>query len=237
MIVCKSHRFRENNMEKEEIYTAFLFLCLKDHAYSTGRSELDSKSLLASIRHCIDNGADVNSRSFESNSFLCMACDAGDVQVVKLLVEAGADVNLKGPQRYRFYPIQRAIETNNFELMKYLLENGVPLDFKSEVKKYTLLHYAANRYSIEIIEFLLEKGLDVNARDFYDKTPLHHACCNWGHPDCQAQVIKLFLEYGADVTIKDRAGFTPMDVLKELDPTDIDPELIPLLESYAKKGK
>lgn len=214
-------------MDKKEIYTKLLNLCMKEYRYD---HDMNSTSLLALMKHCIDNGANVNSMGSYGETLLCIACET-NIKVVKLLVKAGADVNLKSENDY---PIQVAIANNKFEIIKFLLENGVPLDFKSEIKKYTLLHYAATTYSIEIIEFLLAKGLDVNALDFDGNTPLHHACNNWEHPDIQTEIIKLLLEHGADVSMKNKKEITPLGILDRIK-TDIAPELIPLLKSYAKK--
>ena len=59
---------------------------------------------------------------------------------------------------------------------------------------------------IDIINILLEKGADINAKDNYGRTPLMHAI-QYG---CSEEVIKILLEKGADINAKDNYGWTPL---------------------------
>lgn len=113
-------------VDKKEIYTKLLHLCMKDYAYRDEK-ELNSKSLLALMKYCIDNGANVDSTNSNGETLLCIACETG-IQVVKLLVEAGADVNLKGCS---VHPIHVAIACNEFEVVKCLLEHGADVNVKN----------------------------------------------------------------------------------------------------------
>lgn len=186
-------------MDKKEIYTKLLWYVVE------GSYVLGDDKLLVLMKHCIDNGANLDSTNSDGTT-----------------------------------PIQMAILNKNVEVLKFLLENGASLDVRSEAK-YTLLHYAAGACNTEIIEFLLEKGLDVNAQDFKGNTPLHFFFI---YADCDtraANVIKLFLASEADINKKNNAGHTPLDLCKRIKnvspPAHIDPEIIHLMESYAKKGK
>ena len=58
----------------------------------------------------------------------------------------------------------------------------------------------------EIVELLIAKGADVNAKDNYKWTPLHMAA-NGGHKE----IAELFIAKGADVNAKDDVGDTPVD--------------------------
>ncbi len=54
-----------------------------------------------------------------------------------------------------------------------------------------MLHFAAEGGCPEIVELLLEQGLDVNANAEYDRTPLHLASKE-GH----TEVVQILLDYG-----------------------------------------
>ncbi|XP_028410587.1 uncharacterized protein LOC114533282 [Dendronephthya gigantea] len=60
--------------------------------------------------------------------------------------------------------------------------------------KKTILHYAAERSSIEDCEFFVEHGADVNSKDWECKTPLHYAVIS-----CSFVIVKCLVRYGADV--------------------------------------
>ena len=66
---------------------------------------------------------------------------------------------------------------------------------------------------IDIINILLEKGADINAKDNYGWTPLVQAIheCECGcECECSKEVIKILLEKGADINAKDNYGRTPL---------------------------
>lgn len=54
---------------------------------------------------------------------------------------------------------------------------------------------------------LLASGASVNARGLDDDTPLHDASSN-GH----VRLVKLLVEKGADINVKNKRGKTPLDV-------------------------
>ncbi|XP_008398616.1 myotrophin [Poecilia reticulata] len=68
------------------------------------------------------------------------------------------------------------------------------------------LHYAADFGHLKVVEYLLEKGADVNATDKHGLTPLICACFE-GHCDC----VKILLEKGADRNIKTNDGLSAFD--------------------------
>ena len=67
------------------------------------------------------------------------------------------------------------------------------------------LHAAAMWGYDRIVDLLIERGADVNARDRLWRRPLHWAATN-GH----RKVCELLLAAGADVNAKDRHGETPL---------------------------
>lgn len=84
----------------------------------------------------------------------------------------------------------------------------------------TLLHWACDRGQSNIVEFLLEKGIDANAKDADLLTPLHYAVqCGY------LNIVKVLLSCGADPKQTDIDGETPMDFADSL-------ELQQLLTAY-----
>ncbi|XP_008119982.1 myotrophin isoform X1 [Anolis carolinensis] len=68
------------------------------------------------------------------------------------------------------------------------------------------LHYATDCGQLEILEFLLLKGADINAPDKHNITPLLSAVYE-GHVSC----VKLLLSKGADKTVRGPDGLTAFE--------------------------
>jgi ankyrin repeat protein len=71
---------------------------------------------------------------------------------------------------------------------------------------YTLLHLAAMNGSDRVAALLLEHGLDVNARDSSDRTPLLLACEGWGNP----ATVRLLVDASAEPNVADGQGWSPL---------------------------
>ncbi|XP_029969829.1 myotrophin [Salarias fasciatus] len=68
------------------------------------------------------------------------------------------------------------------------------------------LHYAADFGQLEVLQFLIQMGADINATDSLGLTPLITACYE-GHRDS----VKLLLEKGAKKDLKATNGATALE--------------------------
>ncbi|KAB1227975.1 Ankyrin repeat-containing protein P16F5.05c [Morella rubra] len=101
-----------------------------------------------------------------------------------------------------------------------LASAGVPLDSKDSQGRtvpsvfepspadilITALHMAAANGHLDVLEFLIDRVVDLNAFNEEKNTPLHWACLN-GH----LEVVKKLILAGADVSILNSYERTPMD--------------------------
>ena len=72
---------------------------------------------------------------------------------------------------------------------------------------WTPLHSAVAGGHKDVVELLIAKGADVNAKDEeYGAIPLHHAA-QAGHKE----IVELLIAAGADVNAKNKDGKTPLD--------------------------
>ena len=145
------------------------------------------------IDYLIEIGIDLSSKNKNGFIPLHTACiNNHPIQLIKLLVEKGSDLNSKTEKKNT--PLHYCF--NSLENIQYLLEKKAILDSKNFDQR-TPFHFACHfSNQIEVIQFYLSKGMDVNLRDNKNyKSPLHLAC----QFNKNVEIIKLLIEKGADL--------------------------------------
>ena len=102
-----------------------------------------------------------------------------------------------------------AVISGNKKLIERLLELGAPPDGLPNYFDGTPLHEAASKNHTFVIQLLLDRGADINARDTNDQTALHKAA--WSN--CTS-AIQLLLERGAHFNAKSIAKETALDLAR-----------------------
>jgi ankyrin repeat protein len=193
------------------------------------------------VRLLVEAGADVNATSgvstnmFRNASPLILALDREpvDIEIIKILLQAGADadevdyfkgrlfgiavetgpgfaeflikvnVDVLGPARDGRTLLHISAEKGQVELTQFLLSSGADVNAKGGSWGRSPLHLAALHGQTEIAMLLLKAGADVNGTNETGKTPLHDAV---EHPE----MVTLLLGAGADVNAADNGGDTPL---------------------------
>lgn len=159
----------------------------------------------------IEEGADVNQRFDTYQTPLHIALSVGNMFLVELLLDRGADATAK--DRWQETPLLIAAklllkDRQKYELCKLLLENGadcnVP-DFKHETPLQVLLEHG----TLKIVKLLLDHGADIHMVDCSDYSPLHFAACN-PNLDVLRYLLDHVLGSDADIDMHDDRGKTPM---------------------------
>ena len=134
-----------------------------------------------------------------------ISCRQSNEAMVKLLVESKADTEL-----YNLYgntALHEAIYSQNNDIVKILLTHGAPVNAGRKTNGKTPLFYAK---SLETAQLLLSSGAEVNVQNKKGQSVLHLSARE-GHKD----LIKLFVEYGANMELVDFKGETPLSMAKE----------------------
>ncbi len=145
--------------------------------------------------------ADIN--SVIATQVLFHAASRGNRDLVKLLLNNGANVNAKGTNGHTALMLA-SIKESNTEMVKFLLDSGANVNAANRGGK-TALMYASKQGNKEIVQLLLDKGANANAKSTNGDTALILAACH-GHQD----VVKILINAGADANAADRDGITSL---------------------------
>lgn len=109
-----------------------------------------------------------------------------------------------------------AVSKNNLKWIKKLVEMGNDIKYIVSSDSSTLLHYAARHtVSKEVFEYLIESGIDINAKTKYDKTALMEIA-RYGRYDFKEakEIIELLLKNGAETELKDDTRHTAKEIAR-----------------------
>ena len=138
-----------------------------------------------------------------ANTSLYYAALCGFANLVEqLIIKYPHHVNAIGG--YYLTPAVAALAGRHFQLAQVLHRNGSSVEPRGTLGN-TPLHSAAFYGDLEMVQVLLEYGVDVNAQSSSHLTPLSFA--SWGHHD-EPRVVRLLLERGADPNTWNEGGFT-----------------------------
>ena len=135
-----------------------------------------SRSVRLSER-LLKRGADVNQLYSLKNAFLpdhhvlVNAAKNFGLEMVKLLVKAGADVNTIFPAQYCVNPLNAALYRGDFDLVKYLVEEA-NADVFVDLPKTSILFEAAVKCPVQIVRYLVNK-VKSNAERPVDQLLVH----------------------------------------------------------------
>jgi len=168
------------------------------------------------VAFLLDHNADVEAKNNAGRSAISLAfvmCDSGP-QILwgafGLLLEHGAAITSNGSADSAI--CQEAAKRGDINVMRYLLERrGLSIESKSEsyhhelVQGLTPLSLAAIKGHKDMVEFLLERNANIEARDNDENTPL-----SWAARAFRATVVDLLLEHNAYIESRNNRGRTAL---------------------------
>jgi ankyrin repeat protein len=123
----------------------------------------------AAVKRLLDNGADVNANIGEHNeTALILAAQFADAQIVRLLLERGAQ--LEARDNYDRTALFCAPVPS--EIFDILLDKGANLHVRDEDGTTKLMKIIPFASPLESVKELINRGIDVNARDDGGETAL-----------------------------------------------------------------
>lgn len=110
----------------------------------------------------------------------------------------------------KFTVLDRAIMEGHAGVVSFLLSRGVDLEYEDRLGLEPLRLASASGHVQIIHLFLNHRGVDIDFENEDGKTALH---ASWEHEEPRS--FQVLLERGADPTIADRHGRTPLDLARQ----------------------
>jgi ankyrin repeat protein len=163
---------------------------------------------VAALKAALAAGLDVNAEDGYGNSPLTVSCSRAHVEAVRVLLEAGADVNratkLGPPIRWAVSGYQYENKQRALAILRMLLQAGADVNATDTMGQTPFL-LAFRENCRELAEFFLGAGADVNRGDRSGDTALCWAC-----QTKKVQDVRWLLAAGADPNVASDNGMTPL---------------------------
>lgn len=137
----------------------------------------------------------------EGATALWCASGAGHFDIVRNLVNNGADVNHS--TRSSSTPLRHACFEGHLNIVEYLIENGAHINTTNDANS-TCLMIASFKGHVQVVSYLIGKGADLDAKDENGDTAFHYAA-----DEGKLEIIKIFNKFGAMI-VRNNKGMTPL---------------------------
>ncbi len=179
------------------------------------------KGDLSKVRVLLNQGVSIDTKNYYGLTPLYYAITHQKWGIAKFLVSAGANIHTKivdpnfseKVQRTMLKDadncLSRAVSRGNLETVKLLVKKGADIQFSSS--KGNLLHYAIKADSFDTIQYLVQLGVNINARSTWQNTPLHLAI----RLRRKREVIVFLIDNGARTDVLNTDNKSPLDLARE----------------------
>ena len=160
------------------------------------------------VKLLIDHGADIH-----KGNPLVWKIIFRDTESVRVLIEAGADVNNADDYMVEEPPIAASCTLDadfddeipdSTEITRMLIEAGADIEAR-DYQEYTALLRALEHGYEESAHMLLDAGANIHVRDEYGNTPLLHAA-----DSCSVELVRRLLDAGDDIHARNYSRSTAL---------------------------
>ncbi|OTA02295.1 hypothetical protein A9Z42_0026630 [Trichoderma parareesei] len=168
------------------------------------------RGMLERVQYLLKRGADIHLGSRCDGAAIHQACRYSCFDVLKYLVENGANVNQVVTHGIAGTPLQAACmafvtESDRMvdKMVEYLLDHGADVTVEGGLNG-NALNAAACAATPDIVKLFLDKGAVVDIRDPFGRMPVHSAAFHG------IDILEVILNAGGDVGVKDFTGRTAL---------------------------
>ncbi|KAL8897965.1 MAG: hypothetical protein Q9207_006938 [Kuettlingeria erythrocarpa] len=165
----------------------------------------------------IDTGCDIDASTNQGHTAVQLACMAGNVNVLALLLHHGASM---ASLSWSASPLNLAVRGGHPRVIQLLLRSGAQINDTDPTTHATVSHLIVKETGStsivkKLVRLLLAYGMDINALDAEGNTSLHLAVAEQHSAtrttEWQLIVVKLLLVNGADTGLANFIGDYPLD--------------------------
>ena len=172
----------------------------------------------------IKNGSSINAKNEDGHTPLHLAAANGHLDIVKILLENSADIDLVDDHimdgtKLNRTALHRSICFGHKEVASLLIERGADVN-QRDADGFAPLDMAILCDRGDIAETLIQNGADINAADKIGYTALHFAI------EDNIKLVNLLIKHGASVNVGDNNLLRPLHLSAKMGHTEITQILI-----------
>ena len=189
------------------------------------------KGDVETVKSLLKKDVYIHTQDKDGKCALVAAAYNNQLEIVDLLIAAGADVNMKDNTLQSAYLIATSEVPKSekyTELLMRTLEAGADVHSTDSYNGTGLIR-AADRGYFEIVEELLKTDIRINHVNKIGWTALLEAIILGDGGERHTEVVRMLVDAGADVNLPDKDGLTPLAHAKSKNFTDI-------IEIFKKAG-
>jgi len=158
----------------------------------------------------LDYNADTK-REYDCNTPITYAIEHLSVNAVRALVKSKKDLNLDFLESAHGSALNQALWEDYDEIVHLLLKAGANLEITNEENE-SILRAPARLNNKVMLSYLIELGADINKADIEEGETTLMYICKHGTLDAKYSydMVKLLVLKGANLFLRDKAGYTAM---------------------------
>ncbi|XP_076071135.1 kinase D-interacting substrate of 220 kDa-like [Mytilus galloprovincialis] len=158
--------------------------------------------LSASVTLLENGNINLEERDENGQTFLMLACELGEINIVRELLDADVDPNAVDSEKW--CALLCAAKEGHLEVVIELLERGADIEHR-DMSGWTSLMWACYKGKNLVVQELIERGANFNV-----KAEFGMSCLAWAAGRGHNEVGKYLIQKGAKVNASDKYGTTPL---------------------------
>ncbi len=152
---------------------------------------------------------DLETRNNKGDTALLIAAKTHQLDMFDLLVRYGANINVIASNRRDI--LNLSVRISNPELAKRAIKAGINTHTFTPTYQGSALIYASHKGEVAIVEAIIDAGAPLNRINNLGWTAMLEAVILGDGSQAYVDIVKQLLAAGADKTIADKDGNTPLD--------------------------